>query len=344
MRARLKDYLWPLIGLVAVIWSVRLLYFKLEAEAATNPLIKAALEKGDIVSNIATIARVIGGKVAAIPPEGVALATLSAILAYLALGWYDKLALMHLKKDKAIPFPYVATTAFVTYAIAHNIGASVLSGGAVRYRAYTAKGLTGAEVAILVAICTLTFFYATALMLGFALIGAPHLLQPMAQLSSWFAVSETTARVVGLALLAACMFYMIGALLDLPAINIKGTEVAYPEARIVAIQTVIAPLEIIGAAGIIYFALPTEHHPGFLLILGAFLLSFCAGLVSQVPGGVGVMEAIFLALMPDVPASSVLAALLVWRLLYLILPLVIAIPVVLLFERARYAADHPKPM
>ena len=60
------------------------------------------------------------------------------------------------------------------------------------------------------------------------------------------------------------------------------------------------------------------------------------------PGGVGVMEAIFLALMPAVPASSVFAALLVWRLLYLIVPLVLSIPVVLIFERARYKAEHAK--
>ncbi len=109
-----------------------------------------------------------------------------------------------------------------------------------------------------------------------------------------------------------------------------------------ALQTIIAPLEIIGAAGIIYFALPAESHPGFLLVLGAFLLSFTAALISQVPGGVGVMEAIFLALMPAVPPSSVLAALLVWRLLYLVLPLLVSIPVVLLFERARYRAEHAK--
>ncbi len=342
MFSRLKDFIWPAIGVIAVIWSVRLLYFKLKAEAATNPLIKSTLDKGDVFANIGTIARVIGAKIAAIPPDGFLLAGVSALVAYLALGWYDKLALMHLKKDRGIRFPYIATTAFVTYALAHNIGATVLSGGAVRYRAYTAKGLTGAEVAVLVAICSLTFFYATALMLGFALVATPELLKPMASISPWFQVSAGTARIIGIVLLMACMAYMAGSLLNLPTITIKSTEIAYPEPFIVGIQTIIAPIEILGAAAIIYFALPPENHPGFMLVLGAFLLSFSAGLVSQVPGGVGVMEAIFLALMPAVPASSVFAALLVWRLLYLILPLVLSIPVVLIFERARYKAEHAK--
>ncbi len=342
MFSRLKDFIWPAIGVAAVIWSVRLLYFKLKAEAATNPLIRETLDKGDIFANIGTIARVIGARIAAIPLEGFLLAGLSAIVAYLALGWYDKLALMHLKKDGRIRFPYIATTAFVTYALAHNIGASVLSGGAVRYRAYTAKGLTGAEVAILVVICSLTFLYATALMLGLALVITPELLQPMSGLSPWFKVSEATARGIGIALLLGCMIYMIGSLLNLPTVRIGSAEIAYPKPFVVGIQTIIAPIEILGAAGIIYFALPPENHPGFMLVLGAFLLSFSAGLVSQVPGGVGVMEAIFLALMPAVPASSVFAALLVWRLLYLIVPLVASIPVVLLFERARYKAEHAK--
>ncbi len=85
----------------------------------------------------------------------------------------------------------------------------------------------------------------------------------------------------------------------------------------------------------IYFALPEQGNPGFLIVLGAFLLSFSAGLLSQVPGGVGVMEAVFLAVMPGVPAPAVFAALLIWRLFYLILPLVISLPIVIAFERAQ---------
>ena len=90
-----------------------------------------------------------------------------------------------------------------------------------------------------------------------------------------------------------------------------------------------------GAAGIIYFALPQEGNPGFIVVLGAFLLSFSAGLLSQVPGGVGVMEAVFLAVMPGVPATAVVAALLVWRLFYLLLPLALSLPVIVLFERSQ---------
>ncbi len=344
MGDRIRSLIWPLIGIVAVLWSTRLLYLKLKAEAATDPAALAKLDQGGLIGNIGVIARVIGGRISEIEPAAMALAVASAVLAYLALAWYDKIALMHLGRDKGISFPYVALTAFVTYALAHNIGASVVSGGAVRYRAYTAKGLSGAEVAILVTLCTLTFLFATALMLGLALVLAPDLLAPLTRLSHWFAVSDLTARLVGLGLLALSAAYAAGAFLGLKPLKLKGAFVAYPSPRIVALQAVFAPLEIMGAAGIIYFALPQAGHPGFFLVLGAFLLSFSAGLISQVPGGVGVMEVVFLALMPHVPASAVFAALLVWRLLYLIVPLMVAIPVVLLFERARYKAGRAAGM
>jgi hypothetical protein len=91
------------------------------------------------------------------------------------------------------------------------------------------------------------------------------------------------------------------------------------------------------AAGIIYFVLPEASNPGYFVVLGAFILSFSAGLVSQVPGGLGVMEAVFLAIIDTVPPTSVIAALLIWRLLYLLLPLALSIPVIFIFERSKTA-------
>ena len=72
-------------------------------------------------------------------------------------------------------------------------------------------------------------------------------------------------------------------------------------------------------------------------MLGAFLLSFSAALVSHAPGGLGVFELLFIKLMPDVARVKVLAALLVWRLFYLIIPLLFAIVVVVIFERGQLA-------
>ena len=335
---RALDYFWPALGLVAVVWSVRLLYKKLLIEASVDERVRQLLEAGGLWSDIRIVASVIAHKLAIIPAHGYVMAGLSTLVAYAALAWYDRIALIHLKRQNGIGWVYIAACSFVTYALSHNIGATVFSGGMVRYRAYTAKGLSSAEVAILVALCSYTFAFGTALLLAIVLLGEPHILAPLSQLSPWFGAGETVARSIGLALLAFCALYTIGAWLRFPPLRFRSFELVYPRLPVVARQYVAAPLELIGAAGIIYFALPAEGNPGFFIVLGAFLLSFSAGLLSQVPGGVGVMEAVFLAIMPGLPATSVFAALLVWRLFYLILPLALSIPVILLFEKSQLAA------
>ncbi|MDB5597799.1 MAG: hypothetical protein JWM36_4760 [Hyphomicrobiales bacterium] len=339
---RVLDFFWPALGFVAVVWSVRLLYQKLLLEASIDDRVRHLLEEGGLWSDIRIVGAVIGHKLAIIPAQGYVLAGLSTLVAYAALAWYDRIALIHLKRENGISWIYIAACSFVTYALSHNIGATVVSGGMVRYRAYTAKGLSAAEVAVLVALCSYTFAFGTILLLGFVLISEPQILGPLRQLSPYFAVGETVARSTGFALLGFCALYTIGAWLRLPPLRFRSFELKYPRLPIVLRQYAAAPLELMGAAGIIYFALPADGNPGFFIVLGAFLLSFSAGLLSQVPGGVGVMEAVFLAIMPGMPATSVFAALLVWRLFYLIAPLAFSIPIILLFERAQLARANAR--
>ncbi|WP_336813828.1 lysylphosphatidylglycerol synthase transmembrane domain-containing protein [Bosea sp. MMO-172] len=332
---RYLDYLWPIIGLIAVVWSVELLWDKLKAEAGSDATIEALLADAGLWQSVKIIAHRIGHKIAVIPPEAFLHAALATLVAYAALAWYDRIALIHLGKEKGISWFYISLCSFVTYALSHNIGASVFSGGMVRYRAYTAKGLTAAEVAVLVALCSFTFAFGTIFLMGLVLIYEPQILHPLERMSRWFAISDNTARLIGVGMLAFVALYTIGSWLRFKPLKIGKFEIIYPRLPIVARQYLAAPLELAGAAGIIYFALPDQGNPGFLIVLGAFLLSFSAGLLSQVPGGVGVMEAVFLAVMPGVPAPAVFAALLIWRMFYLILPLVFSLPIVLAFERAQ---------
>jgi uncharacterized membrane protein YbhN (UPF0104 family) len=332
---RLKSLFWPLVGLVAVVWAVRMLYFKLQAEVATDPAVKQLLMEGGVWSDLKIIVSVIGDRLVGIPPSGYLLAAASTLVAYWALAWYDRIALIHLNRQRGISWIYIATCSFVTYALSHNIGVSVLSGGMVRLRAYTAKGLSTPEVAVLVALCSYTFAFGTIMLIGFVLVIEPEILGPMVDTFGWREIGRGAAIAVGVALLAFCALYVLGSWLHFPPLKIGGFELVYPRMPIVARQLVAAPLELIGAAGIIYFALPPDANVTFIVVAGAFLLSFSAGLLSQVPGGVGVMEAVFIAILPDVPATAVFAALLVWRLFYLIIPLIISLPIVLLFERSQ---------
>ncbi len=337
MMKRLKEFFWPLVGLVAVLLSLKVLYGKLRTEAATEAATKALLDNAGLWDSLAIIARVIGQKLAIIPMSGYLLAIAATLFAYWALAWYDRIALIHLNRTKGISWLYITVCSFTTYAISHNIGASVFSGGMVRYRAYTAKGLSPAEVAVLVALCSFTFGFGTIILGGLVLMYEPEILQPLVPLST------AVTRLIAFAMLAFCLLYTIGSWLQLKPLVIRNFKLEYPGLHVVWRQWVAAPMELLGAAGIIYFALPAENNPGFMLVLGAFLLSFSAGLLVQAPGGIGVMEVIFLKVMPGLPATEVFAALLVWRLLYLLIPLAISIPVVLAFEKSQLSHSDNKP-
>ena len=129
--------------------------------------------------------------------------------------------------------------------------------------------------------------------------------------------------------------YVVGAALQLRPLVIGRFKLVYPGLPIVGRQLLAGPLELMGAAGIIWCALPAETNPGFLIILGVFLASFSAALLSHAPGGLGVLELVFVNAMPQVPKADVVAALLVFRLLYLIIPLILGIVAVIVFERSR---------
>jgi len=304
---RAMDFLWPAIGLGAVAFSFWLLWKELRG-----------ISVGDVAASFT-----------AIPLPRWLCAVLSTFVAYGALAWYDRIGLAHL--GRRLSWGFISLTSFTTYALSHNIGASVFSGAVVRYRAYSTKGLGMAEVGLLVAFCSFTFFLGTVLLGGLVLTFEPGIIERWTDAPHWL------GRLLGLAMLAGVAAYMAGSLFHFRPLKIGGFELVYPRPPIAARQFFAAPLELIGAAGIIYFALPAAGNPGFFVVLGIFLASFSIALVSHAPGGLGVLEFAFVKAMPDAPTAQLLAALIVFRLLYLILPLVFALVVVVLFERQRIA-------
>lgn len=333
-----KDLAWPLISLLSVGLSLWMLQVKLEAEVSTDPVIRAALAEGAFWSHMKVVSNAIFERLAEIPFKSYFLPVLATMVAYAALAWYDRISLSYLGRLTGISWRYIAASSFVAYALGHNIGASVVSGGAVRLRAYLAKGLTKAEVAVLITMTSFTFVFGTILLLGLLLLFLPQIVAPVSELIPLLRMPEGLVRAIGAAMLALCFTYVVGSLLRLKPLCIGKLRLVYPSSRIVGRQLLAAPLELMAAAAIVYFALPQEGNPGFLIVLGAFLLSFSAGLLSQVPGGIGVMEAVFLVLLPGVPSTSVMAALLVWRLLYLLVPLALSGPIVLSFEYVQLRA------
>jgi hypothetical protein len=313
MKGKL-EYVWPAIGLAAVVFSCWLLWRELHA-----------VSMADVLASLG-----------AIRPHEYMLAGLSTLVAYAALAWYDRIALLHLGV-RHISWTFISLCSFTTYALSHNIGASVFSGAMVRYRAYSTQGLSAGQVAVLVAICSFTFGLGTILLGGVVLTFEPNQLARLSGLLPAFLTNPTTARLLGIALLAFVLLYVVGSILHFRPLAIGSFKVEYPRPPVTFRQLVAAPAELLGAAGIIYFALPEAGNPGYFVVLAVFLASFSAALASHAPGGLGVFEIIFITAMPDIPKPQVLAALLVFRLFYLILPLLFALVVVVMFERARLA-------
>ena len=266
----------------------------------------------------------------AISPARWILAVGCTSLAYTALAWYDQIALLHL--DRRLSWRFVGLVSFTSYALAHNIGATLVSGAVMRYRAYSTKGLAASEIGVLIAFCSITFTLGNLLLGGLLLTFHPELLLRYARVPIW------AGWLVAAGLLAIPWFYVLGSLLKFKPLRVRGFEIVYPRPPIVARQMLAGPLELVGAAGIIYFALPDAGNPGFIVVLAVFMASFALALISHAPGGLGVLEYAFVNAMPDSAPAGVIAALLVFRLLYLILPLIFSLGVVLIFERQRAAS------
>ena len=302
---RYLNYLWPVIGIGAVVLSLWLLFREL---------------RGLSVADVETA-------FAAIPAGRWLLAVVSTLVAYLALAWYDRIALLHL--GFTLSWRFISAVSFTTYALSHNIGMSMFSGAMVRYRAYSTKGLTIGDVGVLVAFCSFTFALGTILLGGIVLVFEPGIVQRL------FQVEPLVARLAGGAMLLFVALYVGGAALHLKPLSVGTYKLVYPRLPIAMRQLLAGPLELMGAAGIIWCALPADHNPGFFIVLGVFLASFSAALLSHAPGGIGVLELVFVAALPDTPRADVVAALLVFRLLYLVIPLLLGVIAVVVFERSR---------
>jgi glycosyltransferase 2 family protein len=321
---RLTEFIWPAIGVAALVVSIWLLDQQFRGQAI-GPKVLADLKT--------------------IPLPQYGLAILATLVAYAALAWYDRIALMHLGVTH-ISWRFIALCSFTTYALAHNIGASVVSGAVVRYRAYSTKGLSTTQIALLVGICSLTFVLGVLFLGGIVLVAEPLQLRRLGHLLPHVITQPETARVIGLICLGLVAAYIIGSALRLKPLVIGRLRIEYPHPDIALRQVAASSAELMGASGIIYFALPQHANPGYFVILGVFIASFSIALASESPGGLGVFELLFIKAMPAVPHDKVLTALLVFRLLYLVLPLIFAGVVVLVFERRRlsealHADDMP---
>jgi uncharacterized membrane protein YbhN (UPF0104 family) len=239
------------------------------------------------------------------------------VLAYIVLTFYDRLATIY--AGKRVSYARSAFASFCAYTLAHNLGFAAVSGAAVRYRLYSNWGLSPAQIAKVIAFCSLTFGLG-----GMSLGGVILFVEPTAL--PWFGEHVPRAVLYGAGgLLWAVVGTYVFLSLKFPVLHLRGHVIELPGARMALVQVVLATVDVAVTASIFYALLP--HAPGltWLRFLAIYLGSYAAGLVTNVPGGLGVFDAaVLLGLSEYLPAPTVLGATLVFRLYYYIIPLFLA--------------------
>ncbi|WP_249344499.1 bifunctional lysylphosphatidylglycerol flippase/synthetase MprF [Corallococcus exiguus] len=251
---------------------------------------------------------------AAVTASRILLALAVTVVNYAALTLYDVLALGH--AGHRIPYSRVGFTSFVGYAFGHNLGASFLSGGSVRYRLYSAWGLTALDVARVSAFNALTFWLGLA-----AVTGASLLLEGGGGVLS---LSTPVAHGLGAALGLLLVGYFVACATVRKPLRIRGLEWTLPTPARALAQLVVSCGDWALAAAVLWVLLPPDSV-SLPSLTALFALAQLAGIASQVPAGLGVFETVMLsALTPRVPAPQVVGVLLVYRLVYYLLPFTVA--------------------
>jgi phosphatidylglycerol lysyltransferase len=249
-----------------------------------------------------------------LPHSRLLVALALTILSYLVMTGYDFLAFLYIHR----PFEYgkITVAAFTAYAFSNNVGMAMLSGGSIRYRLYSAWGVSSQDITKVVLFCSMTFW------LGFLVLGGVLFsFEPMA-IPRALHIPFDSARPVGVAFLSVFLAYLVWSLLLRKTIKFQGWEIAIPSGRLLLAQVAVSVLDWALAASVLYALLPSMPNGKFLAFFGVFMLAQTAGLISQIPGGLGVFETVVILLLsPVLPASKILGALLAFRGIYYLLPL-----------------------
>jgi glycosyltransferase 2 family protein len=249
----------------------------------------------------------------AMTPRTILLAGALVAAGYVSLTFYDFFALRTIGR-RQVPYRIAALASFTSYSIGHNLGATVLTGGVVRLRIYSPWGLGVVDIAKIAFVTGLTFWLGNAFILGLSMAYDPDAASAIDQLPPWL---NRTVALVGLASIIGYVLWLV------PAPRAVGSgewRITLPDARLTFIQIGIGVLDLTIGALAMYVLLPAEPAIDFLTLLVTYVLATLLGFLSHAPGSLGVFDAALLLGLAHFDRNEVIASLLVFRLLYFILP------------------------
>ncbi len=237
-------------------------------------------------------------------------------LSFLALTFYDVGALIYLKRK--LPYADVALTATAAYAVGNTAGFGPLSGGAIRYRAYSRLGLRPEEIGGVIAFVTLAFG------LGLASVASLSLLAIAPEIAPLLGVSASALRVLAVLILTGLVALLVAGR-DNRALQLGRFSLRIPDSRTASRQFLVTALDIAASASVLYVLLP-DGAIGWPAFLAIYAVAVGLGVLSHVPAGLGVFETVIVAALGEAAdVDTILGALVLYRLIYHVMPLLLAV-------------------
>jgi glycosyltransferase 2 family protein len=231
---------------------------------------------------------------------------------FLCLTGSDTLAVRYTGSDLA--YPKIALASFTSLSIGHTLGFAALSTGAVRYRFYTGWGLSAGDVARIIVFCGVTVGLGLATAGGLASVIRPALVAEI------FGLAPAAVAALGVVLLVGVAIYLgLAAFVHRP-IRIRNFELPVPSLHLALGQIAVGTADPLLVSAVLYQMLSASAEIGYFPVAAAFATANVAGILSHVPGGLGVIEAVLLAL---VPGANVIGALVAFRAIYFLIPFVL---------------------
>src|ERR1700742_859448 len=257
-----------------------------------------------------------------IPPGHIALAALCVVGAFCTLTFYDFFALRTIGK-KHVPYRIAALSSFTSYSIGHNIGATVFTGGAIRFRIYSDYALSAVDVAKICFLSGLTFWLGNTFVLGIGMAWHPEAASYMDQLP------PAINQLIAFGVLAAIASYFVWLILgkERRELGQNGWMVRLPSAPLTLVQILIGVVDLGFCAMAMYLLMPAQPGIDFMSLAVVFILATLLGFASHAPGSIGVFDAAMLVALPQFGKEQLLATLVVFRILYFMIPFGIAISI-----------------
>jgi uncharacterized membrane protein YbhN (UPF0104 family) len=261
-------------------------------------------------------------QLAAIPRWSVGWAIALTILNCWVFTGYDTLAARYVQQP--LPYPQTALASVTSIPISNSVGLALLSGSAIRYRLYTSWNVPSLKIAQIIVFCNLSFW------LGLLSVGGLLFAWQPVEIPSSLHLPFPSTQPIGVIFLSVIVAYVLWNLFNLRvnrvSLPVSRLTIPHLPVEICIGQIIISSLDWTLAAAVLYVLLPESALVSYSAYFGIYLLAQFAGVVSNIPGGLGVFETVMLLLLATViPKDTLLASLVAYRAVYYLFPLSMAI-------------------